>query len=590
MLIRINRALIKIIVLSSIMYFWGCANPVSPTGGPLDETPPQVVISVPPNYSTFFSRKRITLTFDEFVKLKNPNQQVLISPPFKNRPTYKLRGKTLIIDFDEDLYPNTTYSIFFGNAIVDLTEENPLSDYQFVFSTGAYIDSLELRGEVVDAFNLKPRENVFAMLFQMASDTVTQDSIPMLLLPIHVTKTDKEGKFRIQNLPDKEFILFALDDMNNNYRYDQPGEEIAFVDNLVRPEVQIPVRVNDTIANSDSLQIKINGFYQDSIRLKEQTLSFFKMFMFRQVDSTQRRIALQAFYPPSFQLVYRMPLINPRIFLLNDSLIDDWKIMQPGVIGDTLMVWLNETSTDTLRITVWDDTTPLDTLMVAFTRAREQFERSSRPRRGAQEKVSRLEVKNNLRGRTLDPGRNFRLFFNEPLVSYNFNNVFFVAGKDTMNGAPLVPANVSNTVFKLDYTMEEDTWYEFIFPDSILFNIHNITNDSLKVSFTTGKISDFGKLILNINIPENEAPFVVQLMDDKEKVLKEVYLESSGKVEFEYLRPGNYIVKAIEDAWRNRRWDTGVYVNKRQPERVFYYPGAIQVRANWDVEEDWNLP
>jgi hypothetical protein len=571
------------------LFFVRCANPVSPSGGPRDESPPIVLASNPANLSIGFDHNRITLTFNEFVKLKNPGQQVLISPPFNTSPEYKLRGKTLLIDFDEELYPNTTYTIFFGDAIVDLTEENPLSNYLFVFSTGAYIDSLEIQGSVVDAFNLQPRENVFAMLFPVFSDTVPQDSIPMKLIPVHVTKTDNEGKFRLYNLPKKEFLLFSLEDLNNNYRYDQQGEAIAFHDLPVMPEMP-PAIVIDTSLVSDTLTPEISNTTPDSLWVETAPETFYEMFMFQQVDSIQRRTDFQVFYPPSFQLVYRFPLSKPKFDLLNDTLQSDWMVMQPGVIGDTLKVWVTVPDADTLQIKVMDGDSILDTLEVNITRAREQFERSRRPRRGEEQQIRRMEVNNNLRGRTLDPGANFKLLFKEPLTSYDFSNVFFVAGEDTMNGATFFPVNASKTIFQLDYLMEVDTWYEFIFPDSVFYNVYELTNDSVKMSFTTGKPEDYGKMFLNISIPEESNPFILQLMDDKEKILREFYLEKSQKIEFEYLRPGNYVIKAIEDVWRNRRWDTGIYVEKRQPEKVYYFPAQIQIRANWDLEEDWELP
>jgi hypothetical protein len=578
--------------LIAALVITNCANPVSPSGGPRDEESPVVIESVPANYATFFDGNRISITFNEFVKLKNPNQQVLISPPFKNKPDYKLRGKTLILEFDEELYPQTTYTIFFGNAIVDLTEENPLTDYLFVFSTGAFIDSLELHGRVVDAFNLQPRENVFAMLFPLVSDTVPKDSIPMQLLPVHVTKANEDGIFRLYNLPEKEFLLFALEDLNNNYKFDQQAEGIAFVESSVMPGLPVALFADsligrDSAAVTDSLT---SVSIPDSLLMEISKENFYEMFMFQQVDSTQRRLGIEAFYPPSFRLVYRMPLVDPEIKLLNDTLSSDWKVIQQGNAGDTLMVWVKIPEVDTLQMVVLDADTLRDTLLVSFTRAKEQFERSSRPRRGEEEQVRRIEMKNNLRGRTLDPGKPFKIIFNEPLIEWEFSDVFFVVGEDTMVGAPFIPDNDVHTVFRLDRPIEEDTWHEFIFPDSVFYNIYKVTNDSLKVSFTAGKSVEFGNLVFDIDLRNDTYPYVVQLLNEKEQVLREQYIETSQKVTFDLLSPGMYYVKAIQDRWRNKRWDTGIYVEKRQPEKVFYFPVQLQVRANWDLEEQWELP
>ncbi|MFP4471824.1 MAG: Ig-like domain-containing protein, partial [Bacteroidales bacterium] len=235
---NILRMLLLMALSAGMMY---CANPVSPTGGPVDETAPMVVESEPPNYSTHFNRNRIIITFNEFVQLQQPNQQVLISPPLRENPSYKIRGRSVVVDFNEELQPNTTYSIFFGNAITDLTAGNPLGDYLFAFSTGDHIDSLAIGGEVLNAFNLQPQENVLVMLYPPDNDTVPRDSLPMLVRPLYVAKTNAAGVFQLRNLRNEPYKIFALNDMNSNYLYDLPNEEIAFIDSLIAPEVfEIP--------------------------------------------------------------------------------------------------------------------------------------------------------------------------------------------------------------------------------------------------------------------------------------------------------------------------------------------------------------
>ncbi len=222
--------IIHFAVVPSIFLVWSCANPVAPTGGPKDETPPVVLSSEPLNRSVNFTGKEIRLTFDEFVQVKNTNEQVVISPPFKKNPEYQIRGKSVVIRFDDTLKSHTTYTLFFGESISDITESNPLVNYWCVFSTGPVIDSLSLKGTVRNAFTLMPEENVLVMLYEPAGD-----SVPYKERPFYVSRSNKEGQFRFYNLRNQPLQLFALKESNGNYLYDAVNEWIAFSDTLVLP-------------------------------------------------------------------------------------------------------------------------------------------------------------------------------------------------------------------------------------------------------------------------------------------------------------------------------------------------------------------
>lgn len=571
--------------------FYGCANPVSPGGGPRDTQPPGVISSNPPNYSLFFDKQKISITFDEFVKLKNPNQQVLISPPLKNKPEFKLRGKNLLIEFEEEFMPGTTYTIFFGNAIVDLTEENPLVNYLYVFSTGDHIDSLAIAGEVVNAFDLQPRDDVFVMLFAPTIDTIPQDSIPMFARPLYISKTDENGQFQLLNLRDQEYRLFALKDVNSNYKFDQPNEEIAFIDSLVSPIIpDVPTTVIDTLTNGDSLALLPDSLIYDTLVLQNMFKEYYQLFLFAQIDSTQRLLDEEVFYPPKFRINYKFPAKDPKFSVINKELDKDWKIEELNRGRDSLLVWVRDMELDSLHLVVADDTTILDTLWIVFSREKKNAPIKKGKKNDDIEIVERIEFKTSLNGRILDLGHPFRMVMANPLDAYDFEDVFFVAAADTMQGAPFKVLDSLNRIFELDYEMTEATRYEFLFPDSILFDIYGLTNDSLQASFSTGRESDYGNLILNISIEDSGYPYILQLLDQKENILKETYISESQTVSYQYLKPGSYLIKAVQDKWSNKHWDTGIYVEKRQPENVFYFPAEINIRANWDMKESWQLP
>jgi len=584
---RIKKIILAFFLALPIVFLYNCANPVSPGGGPMDEEPPLVLSSEPPNNSIFFDKKRISISFDEYVKLKNPNQQVLISPPFASKPEYRLRNKTLIIDIEEELHPNTTYTIFFGNAIVDLAEENPLVNYLYAFSTGDHIDSLAIGGEVVNAFDLKHREGIFVMLFPENIDTIPQDSIPMLSRPLYVAKTDVNGQFQLRNLRNENYRLFALNDVDGNYLFNQPNEEIAFLDSLISPEV-LKIPVADTSLFNDSTALATDSTHHDSLVVQNMYDKFYRLFMFQQVDSTQRLLNTEVFYPPKFRITFQFAAEDPKFTVVNQDPGDDWKIEQLNKGKDTLTVWVKDMALDSLQLAIADGDTVYDTVMVSFSKAKRVLDIKKGKKKKKDETVERLKIKTNAKGRILDPGKHLRLIMENPLKSWDFSTTTFIAGDDTITGAPFKVVDSVATIFELDYEMIEATNYGFIFPDSIFFGIYGLTNDSLQASFSTGEIKNYGNFILNIK-PGN-FNYTVKLMDQKETPLMEFYITETQTLKIENLKPGTYLIKATQDKWINKRWDTGVYIDKKQPENVFYFPAEIQIRANWDVEESWFLP
>ncbi|PLX12197.1 MAG: hypothetical protein C0598_06485, partial [Marinilabiliales bacterium] len=230
------RMLNKLIIYFSVsILLFSCAHPVSPGGGAKDKDAPNILGTSPENGSANFTKDKFTIEFDEFVELKDPQNQILISPPLRENPTYKIKGKSLQVKFNEELKENTTYSIYFGDAIVDITENNPRSNYTYIFSTGPFTDSLSLQGVVKDAFSLKPVEGCFVMLYKDDNDTITHDSMPLLVRPYYLSKTDENGRYRFSGLGDDDYLLFALMDMNGSLSFDLPNEQIGFIDSLLHP-------------------------------------------------------------------------------------------------------------------------------------------------------------------------------------------------------------------------------------------------------------------------------------------------------------------------------------------------------------------
>jgi hypothetical protein len=556
-----------------------CANPVAPTGGPKDVTPPKVIKSEPANYSLNFKKPVISITFDEFVKIKNPNQQVIISPPLDESPEYRLRGKSVVIDLKGKLVANTTYTIFFGSAIVDLAEDNPLSNFVYAFSTGDHIDSLSVGGEVLNAFDHKPEEDVFVMLYPQKNDTVPQDSVPCKVRPIYISKTDKNGIFQLRNLRNEPYKIFALKDVNSNYLFDQPNEEIAFIDSLISPEVVVIPKPEDKPADSAK---------KDSLIVSALYKNFYRLLMFQQTDTVQRILSNEMMVPGRYKIVFKYPVNGAvKLDVINKEIPQDWKVEEFNPHHDTLMVWLRDVNMDSLQVQVSVGDSILDTTMIVLRK--QKIEKKKRKANDV-EIADRLKINSNAKSRSFELGAKLWLNFDDPLSSFDFSHTLFITGDDTTSNPTFTPTDSIHRHFFFDGELTEETNYEFLFPDSSFYSIYSLANDSTILRFKTKALKDYGNLFVDVELKEGKYPYIIQLLSLKEQILRETYFSGNEVVTFKDITPGKYLLKAIGDKWSNRRWDSGDYFKRKQPENVLYFPAELEIRANWDVEKNWSLP
>lgn len=595
-----------------------CANPVMPRGGPKDEQPPGVVQSKPANRSVNFNENTIEITFDEFVKLSNTQSEVLISPPLNKNPEYRLRGKTLQIKFEEELVPNTTYTIFFGDAIGDLTENNPVSGYSFVFSTGPVLDSMSIEGLVNNAFDLMAPEDAVVMLYDRAPDTIPVDSLPYLLRPLYVARTDETGHFRLANLKDTRYKIFALSDMNSNFLYDMPGEKIAFLDSLIVPVYKKPL-INDSLeAVSDSLLIiadSLNPLIGDSTEkilqrrmLSDSTMDFvgdslsadsvllpplenalnLRLFMFQEQDSVQRLLRAELVRKGLLRFAFRYPVTEIEIEPLN-ALPDSFNLINfYSKARDTLFWYFNPAISDSLFLSVKQDTLVLDTLKLSLAEKSQQTSRRKKEEENL--KPERLSITNNAKGRRIDlPARLF-LNFDEPITNMQMRDTsWLIIDSDTiLNRLRFVKMDSVGLKYALDTLLMAESSYAIRFPDSVFFGYSGKTNDTTQINFNVPAEDQYGHLYIDFVLPDSTQQYIIQLMNDKEVMLKQLIVKASQRLHFPYLLPVKYLIKIIEDRNANGRWDTGDYLKNQQPERVNYFPKEIEIRANWDVEESWS--
>ena len=590
-----------------------CANAVAPTGGPKDETPPKVVGTVPENRSTNFIGKKIELTFDEYISLENANQNVMISPPLSEKPDIKLKNKTVIVKFKETLAANTTYTINFGAAIKDLHEGNQFKDYVYSFSTGDHIDTLCIAGTVLNAVDKKPVEGVYVSLY--AADRDNLDSLPMTTVPNYLTKTDKEGKFSLNGLADKKYLVFALKDANANLYFDLPNEEVAFLDTLVpasypwtppKPQVLDSTIIDSTlIINDSTLFIPADSLAEiehDSLTLIPDTLQTLPqdtlpqrvfdqnalnltLYMFTEVDSTQVLLEKKLVEEGLLRFVFRHPA-KEAVVMTPEMLPDTFNLVTlHSAEHDTVWWYFTPNMKDSLWVHVKHDTVINDS---------SRYSLKFKDKNARNRKPETLKVSNNLLGRDgLIPGQDLILTFSEPVVSYQMHDsaVFkcdTIVYYDTL---AFEKADEYGLQYRLTTPFSADLSYSLEIPDSVFFGIRGRTNEPIKAEFHRMKDDEYGNIYITVKPPAGMKQVVVQLLNENGKVLEEQVIKGEEEVMFEHLLPAKYKLRALLDADGNGKWSTGNYHYRIQPETVIEYYDALDLKAGWDIdlEDVWIL-
>jgi hypothetical protein len=593
---RFLKVLGLVVVIATVTR---CAQPGSPGGGPKDTSPPEVLATSPPNVSPNFSGDKFTIYFDEFVELDNIIQKALISPPMDKLPDFKLKGKSLQVKFNEELKENTTYSVYFGDAIVDLSEKNPLLNYTYIFSTGPKVDSMSLKGQVINAFDLVPVENVFVMLYKDNNDTLPLDSLPLAVKPFYLSKSDVNGKFQLNGLANEKYLMFAIADLNGNYFFDQPSEQIAFLDSLVTPQYETPPAIDSTIIDSlwlfyeefeeDSIQALVDALYLDSIKSNRFQISNHILSLFTETDTTQMLLKAELLRRNSLRFSFSKPAVNVRIEPVNFNPDTLWYEEEFSKNKDTITWFLKTLPLDTLEMFFFYN---LDTLGHEFLRIN-----PNRPAPGGETrkemkekegKIEYLGFETNLSRGILPLNKQPAITFYQPLQTILSDSILFVSGEDSIYNPKYVIADSLKRKIVFPVELQESMKYSIQLPDSSFIGWNGYYNESKKINFSTKSLKDYGVFILSL-VPEIKQSYILQLTTDKEELIREFYFNSDTTYRIEYLDPGKYALKLIYDSNSNRKWDSGNYFEKLQPEKVFYFPKTIEVRGNWEIEEVWEF-
>ena len=606
-----------------------CASIGSPEGGPRDYTPPQVVKTSPEPGTVNFKGNKVEITFDEIINLKDQQKKVIISPAPKTQPLIRTVGKKVTVEFRDTLQENTTYVIDFSNAIEDNNESNQLDGYTFAFSTGETIDTLAVSGMVLRANDLEPMQHVIVGLHSNLDDTAFT-SLPLE----RVSRTNDKGMFTLRHLKPGTYHVFALNDVDGDYRMART-EDIAFLDDLIVPSVS-EYTSQDTVFTFDR-RIDTVMTATHTLYLPNDLLlcMFNENYRSHYVKQTARPEAnkLHVLFGSPNDTLPELDIIRPAEHKA------DWYRVERTPANDSIFYWITDSAlikTDTiivamtyLRSTSNDELEQAtDTIRFGWRKSsaqikeeeKKQKERDERAKRLAQllekqenaasqgkelnegeleelKELQRLDpnerptLKMDLaKSGTLDVGDSIILKFDTPIAHIDPAGVHLEIKRDTLwvplATASLQPVDDCNPMrYWLPFTSLPDSVYRVTIDSAAVISVYGLPNLLLKKDLKVNGLEEYANVYFTVNV--NNGAFV-ELLTNNEKVERTVPVHN-GAFEILNVKPGSYYLRLSLDTNGNGKWDTGNYLNHLQPEEVYYYPKKLTLRRNWDLDERWNI-
>lgn len=657
-------------VLLSLMLH-SCANIGTPDGGLYDETPPRIIHTTPHQGAKDINPKKVTLEFNEYIKLENAYERVVISPPQFEAPDIEAYGKKVTVTFNDSLKPNFTYTIDFGSSIVDNNEGNPMGEYVFSFSTGGDIDTLQVSGKVLEAENLEPIKGMLVGLYKVEdndssaveeilnwsdSTSIAADSIFQSRPLERIGRTDGSGHFIVKGVAPGRYRIFALNDQDQSYTYTQKSEKLAFTKQIITPYARYETRMDtvwhDSIHYDSIFPVKYTHFYPDDVVLLAFTAKQDDRYLLKSERPEQRFFSL--FFTAKSDT---LPRITPLNFTAGDSTI----IVETVPTNDTIKYWITDSliyTMDTLEIQVdyyaTDSLKQLslrsDTLLLSSKISKERLakqraqaeeewakeykkrvkaerrakqaeeERAEREAEEEEKKAAEAEgrkyekKKKEKKKRTkeeeeivvppmpmepydikwtsttgLAPNKNIDLMFDEPIAYLDTSKVAFALKVDSLyEPAPYLLLPVEGTVnaYRFYAEWEPDSTYMLTLDSAAFVSVYGKATEATKRNIKVRGLNSYSTLFVTLQNADTSA--IVQLLNSQDKVVRSAHVENS-RADFYFLQPQTYYMRVFYDHNSNGEWDTGDYDTRQQPEEVFYYHSPMQLRAQWDVNQTWNL-
>ena len=585
----------------------GCARMGQPDGGWFDDDPPEVIGCRPADQSTNISSKKISIYFNEYIKLEDATNKVIVSPPQLEIPEIKDAGKRIVVELQDSLKPNTTYTIDFSDAIVDNNEGNPLGNYTYSFSTGDQIDTMEVSGYVLDASNLEPVKGILVGLYDDLADSAFKTK-PM----IRVSRTDSRGRFVIKGVAHGTYRAYALKDADGDFCFNQKSEMIGFNHETYvpssKPDVKIDTIWRDSLHIDAFKQTPYTHFLPDDVTL----LAFTHIQTDRYLLKTERKD------PEKFTMFFTyghpdLPVIKGLNFNADSAFVIETRVEQ-----DTINYWLRDTTLinqDTLRMEVnymMTDTlgnlvSQIDTLEVLaktpyakrqkeLTKEIEKWQKEQERKKKRDETYDSIFPAKPLKpnymlSQEIDPDKIIQIEIPAPLQHVDTAAVHLYSMIDSAwYEAPFTFKPIPHRLrfYEIQAEWRPDTEYSLEIDSAAFEDIYGHVSDPYKQGIKVKSLDEYSTLTIKISGVADSLPLRVRLLDKGDGIVKEV-LAKDGVAFFEYVSPEKYYLSAFVDVNGNGFWDTGDYDEDRQAESVYYYPREIECKERWDVTQKWDL-
>lgn len=599
------RAISLLTLFVATLMLMSCAKMGSPDGGWYDETPPRVIGCSPADKGVNVNRRHIYINFDEFIKIDNPSQNVVVSPPQLNQPEIKGQGKRISVELLDSLKPNTTYTIDFSSAISDNNEGNPMGSYTYSFSTGDHIDTLEVSGYVVEASNLEPVKGILVGLYDNISNDYFKKK-PML----RVSKTDASGHFTIKGVAPGTYRIYALQDADGDFVFSQKSEMVAFQHERVVPSFKEDTRQDTTWLDSLHIAsiktVPYTHFLPDNICLRA----------FNEVMTDRYYLKAERKEADHFTLFYTygdsiLPSITGLNFNANNAFI-----IEPTEHKDTITYWLRDTTLvnqDTLTMALTHHITDtLGTLQLQTDTikiiSKEPYAKRTKDLKKKMEQWQKEQAKLKKRGEPydtlmrpeplkinmaplgeMDPDQNIWITAKKPLNDVDTAHIHLYSHQPTDSLWYAEPYRIDrkdSQTFVLKAAWKPEMEYSLEIDSAAFQSIYGQASIAIKQGVRVRSLDKYATLLMTLQGMEGK-PVIAQLLDGSDQVVKEATTHN-GQAEFFYLKAGKYYMRMILDDNQNGKWDTGDYDADRQPEKVYYYPETIECRAKWDLTLTWN--
>jgi uncharacterized protein (DUF2141 family) len=527
-----------IVVFFAITVFYGCASIQQPQGGPRDTTPPKILKMLPENKTVNFKAEKVVIEFDEYYRIDNEFKEFSVSPEMPRPPVLKKKGKKLEITFPDSLENNTTYTLNFGKAIVDVNEGNVVKNLTYVFATGAHLDSLTIKGRVTNSFTGLPELDAIAFILPLNKDTLLGKKKPSIY-----TTTDSSGNYTLSNLRKDTYKVYAIKDKNADKIYQQSSDEIGFIKDSV-------VLSN----NLDSMNMKV---------FKERATQF------RIIDKKLGADGVISF-------TFNQKLKKPEVVVLEPPVLDVSKKIRFSKTNDSLKVWLTDLSFDSTKISIRDEGKLLQTTTLT---------------RGKKETYLRnLMITDNVEGNNLNPNRPLKISVNLPIESADPKKIILLEDSIPVTDFKLEKDSVDFLSYYIRYPWKQKKEYNLKLSAGTFTAIFNTKNKDFTSIFKLFGKDNYGTLKVKVITPEKDKSYILDVVNENKIVINSLNIRQDTSVNFTNYKSGKYFIRITYDTNKNGIWDTGNVALRLQPEKIWDEPKELSIKPMWERNETINIP